>query len=232
MRGRSANIAQADELFGAELDGLASIDPEIAIAQLEPLVTPERRLRLSEVIGKRLASVTVLMDAPHDPHNGAAVIRSCDAFGVQRLHVVERREPFMVATSVAKGSHKWVDVVTYPTVSGAVEVLQQSGFQLVAADASGDLQPDELRRIDRLALVLGNERDGIGADLRRSCAHAVRVPMRGFAESINLSVCAALLLSRAVEDRPGDLSDAERRRLYARGLFLTVHHAAEILLGR
>ena len=62
----------------------------------------------------------VVMDAPHYRHNGAAVIRSCDAFGVQRLHVVERLEGFLAANSVARGSERWVDVRTYRDVEGAV----------------------------------------------------------------------------------------------------------------
>src|SRR5947208_16742632 len=109
MRRRSTGVRRVDELLGPhELAG-PSVDPEIAIAILEPLVGEERRARLQRVIADRLECITVLMDAPHDPHNGAAVLRSCDAFGVQRLHVVERHEPFLVATTVSKGSEKWVE---------------------------------------------------------------------------------------------------------------------------
>src|SRR5262245_41667273 len=110
MRRGSAGVRRADQLFGSFPTVDSPVDAETAIAILEPLVTDERRARLQEVIARRLDSVTVVMDAPHDPHNGGAVVRSCDAFGVQRLHVIERYEPFLVATSVAKGSEKWVDV--------------------------------------------------------------------------------------------------------------------------
>ena len=69
------------------------------IRKLEPLVLERRSERMREVIGRRLDSVTVVFDSPYDPHNGAAIIRSCEAFGVQRLHVIERtpqcsRQPF------------------------------------------------------------------------------------------------------------------------------------------
>src|SRR3954454_10304671 len=109
MRRRSAGVRGPAEILGPAPTIDVGVDPETAIAILEPLVTDERRARLLEVIERRLDSVTVVMDAPHDPHNGGAVVRSCDAFGVQRLHVIERYEPFLVATSVAKGSEQWVD---------------------------------------------------------------------------------------------------------------------------
>jgi len=231
MRRESPDISRADELPGPELRAAAQLDPEIIIARLEPMVTPERQARLKDVIARRLDAVTLLMDAPHDPHNGAAVIRSCDAFGVQRLHVIERHEPFLAATSVAKGSQKWVDVIAHATAREAVGSLEASHHELVAADPEGDLVPEDLRRVPRPAIVVGNEHGGIADDLRSRCKLAVRVPQRGFVDSLNLSVCAAILLSFAASERPGDLDPDERRRLYARGLVLTVPRAAEVILG-
>jgi tRNA (guanosine-2'-O-)-methyltransferase len=230
MRRASAGVRRASELFGPGIPAEIAVDPAFAIETLEPLVTDDRRARLREVIGRRLAAVSVIMDAPHDPHNGGAVVRSCDAFGVQHLHVIERHEPFVVATTVAKGSEKWVDVHRHATVEHATAVLSGQGYEFVATDPAGELLPEDLHAVARLLLVIGNERDGIASDLRRLCARAVRVPMRGFADSLNLSVSTAVLLAAAVAGRDGDLSDGERLRLYARGLFLTVPRAAEVLL--
>ena len=232
MRRRSPGVRRANELFGADVPSELAIDPRFAIETLEPLVTEQRRARLAEVIARRLDAVTVLMDAPHDPHNGGAVVRSCDAFGVQHLHVIERYEPFVVATSVAKGSEKWIDVHLHPNADAAGTVLTGNGREFVATDPEGELTPEDLRQIPQLALVIGNERDGIASDLRRLCTRAVRVPMRGFIDSLNLSVSTAVLLAAAVGGREGDLSEAERLRLYARGLFLTVPRAAEVLFKR
>ena len=172
------------------------------------------------------------MDAPHKPHNGAAVIRSCDAFGVQRLHVVERLEGFLAANSVARGSERWVDVRTYRDVEGAVAALAASGHELVATHPEGDLLPQDLASIPRVALVLGNERTGIAAHLRAACRHSVRIPMRGFAESLNVSVTAAILLQHATAGRPGELPTAEQEQLYARALAISVPRAAEILAAK
>jgi tRNA (guanosine-2'-O-)-methyltransferase len=210
-----------------------SHDAERVIRTLEPLVLDARRERLLAVAERRLGSVAVVFDAPHDPHNGAAVVRSCEAFGVHAVHVVESREPFLVATTVARSAEKWVDLRLHPSPGPAIDAVRRSGLELVAARADGELMPGDLARIPRLALVLGNERDGIGEELLGACRQSVRVPMRGFVESLNVSVSAAILLAAATAGRAGDLPEPERRRFYARCLYLSVAHAEEVLaLGR
>lgn len=199
------------------------------IRVLEPLTGERRQERLKAVIERRLGSVTVLMDAPHDPHNGAALLRTCDAFGVQELHVVEREEPFLAARTVTKGTDRWVDLMLHATPEGAVSELVRRGFELVATHPEGRLLPEELAGIPRVCLVLGNERDGICDALLAASTSSVRVPMRGFVESLNVSVAGALLLRAACEGRPGDLPDAERERLYALGLLRSVPRALDIL---
>jgi tRNA (guanosine-2'-O-)-methyltransferase len=214
------------------LASLGAVDPAVVSRVLAEFVRPERAARLRAVIDARLDAVTVVMDAPHDPHNGAAVIRSCDAFGVQRLHVVERIERFLASNTVARGSERWVDVRAYPGVDDAVAAIAATGNELVATHPEGELLPHDLAAIPRLALVLGNERTGIADHLRAACRRSVRIPMRGFAESLNVSVTAAILLQHATWNRPGDLAREERELLYARALVLTVPHAPEILAAK
>lgn len=229
MRRSTAGVIDADALIPRRIARLEQHDPERVIRVLEPLVLDRRRERLLSVIDARLGSVTVVFDAPHDPFNGAAVVRSCEAFGVQKVHVVERNERFLTASSVARGAQKWVDVVTHHEVASAVAALKDAGMELVGAHPEGDLLPDDLAAIPRLALVLGNERDGIAAELAAACTKRVRVPMRGFIDSLNVSVTAAILLERATRARPGDLTYEERRRLYARGLYFSVQKADSVL---
>ena len=80
--------------------------------------------------------------------------------------------------------------------------------------------------------MLGNERTGIVEQLHAACRHSVRIPMRGFAESLNVSVTAAILLQQATANRPGDLAPRDRDLLFARALVLTVPHAPEILVAK
>ncbi len=233
MRRTTPGVVGADDLIDARIARAEVHDPERVVTVLEPLVTEQRRARLREVIARRLASVAVVFDRPYDPHNGAAVLRSCEAFGVQRLHVVERENtPFAVARSVSRGAEKWIDVACHAGSASVVAWARGSATPLVAAHPDGELAPEDLARMPRLAVVLGNEREGVHPDLQAACSARVRVPMRGFIESLNVSVTAAILLYGATLDRAGDLSPDAQRRLYARGLYLTVPRAEEVLAQR
>lgn len=229
MRRRTPNVTYVARNQKALLQALDGLDLAAITEVLEDMVLPERAARIRAVLAARLDAVTVIMDAPHDPHNGAAVIRSCDAFGVQRLHVVERREGFLASTTVARGSERWVDVHGYATTEAATTALAVSGHELLATHPEGELVPSDLARIPRFALVLGNEREGIHDELRAACTRSIRIPMRGFAESLNVSVTAAILLQHATEGRQGDLPQRERDFLLARALILTIPRAPEIL---
>jgi tRNA (guanosine-2'-O-)-methyltransferase len=229
VRRHTPGVVPGTHLVPARIARAERHDPERVVRLLEPLVLERRRERLKSVIDRRLSSVQVVFDAPHDPHNGAAVVRSCEAFGVQFVHVIERKEPFLASPTVARGSEKWVDLRRWSSVADAVGTLREDALELVAAHPDGELSPADLASIPRLALVLGNERDGIAGDLASECTRRVRVPMRGFVESLNVSVSAAILLAYAVADRAGDLSEADRLRLYARGLYFSVDRADDVL---
>jgi tRNA (guanosine-2'-O-)-methyltransferase len=231
MRRRGEGILIGGEIQQVERQ-LARYGIDTVIAALEPFATEARRARIQEVLGRRLDAVTLVVDALHDPHNGAALARSCDAFGVQAMHAIERNEPLAVAASVSRGSHKWLEIVRHQSGDACVASLRARGYELVATHPEGELVPEDLARIPRVALLMGNEREGIDPALRAACTRAVRVPMTGFVESLNVSVTAAILLHAATRGRAGDL-DAERRRaLYARALWLTVPRPEEHLLGQ
>lgn len=227
MRRDEADVFTPEPLLATPWPAPFSVERVIEV--LEPLVLEPRRARLLQVIGERLQSVTLVMDAPHDPHNGAAVLRSADAFGVQSVHIVPRSESFLVSANVAKGTERWVDVTTHPTAESAIGALRQQSYRLVATHPEGRLVPDDLATIPRVALVMGNEHDGISEALARAADDSVRIPMRGFVESLNVSVSAAVLLAFATRGRSGDLGQTAQRLLYARGLYRTVKRAEEVL---
>jgi tRNA (guanosine-2'-O-)-methyltransferase len=192
-------------------------------------VLERRRLRFQEVIGGRYGSVTLLLDELADPHNRAAIVRSCDAFGVQELHAVQTAEDFSVHHLIAAGTERWVDVHRHPAPQAAVAHLVARGFELIETHPKGELLPEQLAGVPRLALILGNEHRGIDAAFSGAARRRVRIPMRGFVESLNVSVCAAVLLAAATQGRAGDLSPQAQRHLYARALFLSVPRAARVL---
>ena len=221
-------------LTSSELGALSTPWPapwtaERIIERLEPLVLERRRERFLDVIGARVGSVTLLLDDLADPHNRAAIVRSCDAFGVQELHAVQAADEFLVHHLVAAGTERWVDVCRHLTPQAAAEHLLERGFELVETHPKGELVPDDLASLPRLALIMGNEHRGIDPALSRAARRRVRIPMRGFVESLNVSVCAAVLLAAATHGRAGDLPPEARRHLYARALFLSVPRAERVL---
>ena len=199
------------------------------VALLEPLVLEQRQEKLRSVAAQRLSSVTVVMDAPHDPHNAAAILRSCEAFGVGEAHVVLRSERFRTSRAVARGTERWVSLHVHRAPASAIGSLRRSDMRLVAAHPEGRLLPADLASIARVAVLVGNEHDGIRHELRTAADDTVRIPMRGFVESLNVSVAAALLLEAATRGRAGDLNEEQRRAFYARGLYLSVPRAREVL---
>jgi tRNA (guanosine-2'-O-)-methyltransferase len=218
----------------ATLDGLATPwsaawDAERVIEKLEPLALERRRVRFEQVIAGRLGSVTLLLDELADPHNRAAIVRSCDAFGVQELHSVQPAADFSVHHGIAAGTERWVDVNAHRTHRAAVDHLLSRGFELIQTHPQGELTPDELGQLPQVALILGNEHRGIDPVFSSAASRSVRIPMRGFVESLNVSVSAAVLLAAATRHRSGDLAPNRRRHLYARALFHSVPRAREVL---
>jgi tRNA (guanosine-2'-O-)-methyltransferase len=199
------------------------------IEALERWVTVERQSKIRRVVANRLESVTVVLDATYDPHNAGAVVRTCDAFGVQWVHVIERGDPFMLARRSARGTERWVELVRHRTVEHLVGTLRAQSHSVVVTHPEGELEPADLGSLPRPALVLGNEHDGVRPELRRAAQYSVRVPMRGFVESLNVSVSAAVLLLAATQGRPGDVSLAKQELLYAKGLFRSLPRAGELL---
>lgn len=216
-----------DRLAGRIARG--EVDAEVVIRVLEPYASDRRRERLQGVFASRMGSVTLVLDGLHDPHNGAALVRTSEALGLARIHVVAEHASYLAHAKVAKGTHKWLEVRAHREPSRCVQELRESGHVLVGAHPEGTLLPGDLARIARVAIVLGNEHQGISKEILEACEQRVRIPMRGFAESLNVSVSGAILLAAATEGRPGDLPDSERRRLYARGLAVSVPHADALL---
>ena len=170
MRRSTPGVVGAEDLMDGGVARAEAHDPRRVVEVLEPMVGEARRARLREVIGRRLASVAVVFDGPYDPHNGAAVLRSCEAFGVQRLHVVERPgAPFTVARTVARGAQNWLDVTCHEAAPSLLAWAREAGMPLAGAHPQGELLPEALAELPRVAIVLGNEREGMREAIAAAC---------------------------------------------------------------
>lgn len=176
------------------------------IARESPKVMPERLQVLKRVAYARIPSVALVLDALGDPHNVAAILRSGDALGVQQFHFVagdtERERQPRARKKVSKGVDKWLDVHWHREVDACVSSLRSQGFSLWGASMEGTQGPEVLQPLPRVALVFGNEHRGVRPALRASLDGVFSVPMRGFVESLNVSVAAALSTYLACVGRP------------------------------
>jgi tRNA (guanosine-2'-O-)-methyltransferase len=183
-------------------------DPAFVCAALGPLLLDERRARIDAAAAQRLGGLRVLIENLHDPHNGAAVLRSAEAFGVQRVDVVENVEPFRFSSGVTQGCEKWIDVVRHPTTAAAVAALRADGFALYAAVPGADAAVEDLDFSRPAAVMVGNEHAGLGAEAIAAADVRFGIPMMGMTQSLNLSVATALIIERAAALRRQALGEA------------------------
>ena len=199
---------------------------------LAPLVTPERLARMNAVIAKRTRSLIPVLEDLGDPHNGAAVMRSADAFGWHEVHAAMGRHPFAISHRVTRGTHRWLDVVVHPSSAACMDHLKGRGYEIYVAAMDGDIGPEELAARPKVAVVFGNEHKGASQEVRARVDGVYRIPMVGFVESLNVSVASAITLYNASRGRHGDLDEASREEIRARYLLASVRDAERLVRER
>jgi tRNA (guanosine-2'-O-)-methyltransferase len=212
-------------------------DPLAICDRLGPLLLDERRARIDEAAASRLVGLRLVIENLHDPHNGAAVLRSAEAFGVQRVEVVESHERFRFSSTVTQGCEKWLDVIRHATTGSALAALRADGFALYAAVPGADVALDALDFARPAAVMVGNEHEGLSAEAIAAADVRFGIPLHGMTRSLNLSVASALIVERASAlrrralGRAGDLDEpgvlALRARFYAASV-----RGAELVLAR
>lgn len=203
-----------------------STDPTTAqqiIAYLQQFLTPERQQRLDTVLAQRTRYITVVLEDIHFSQNANAVLRNCDCFGIQDIHVVQNKNNFKLNADVTRGCSKWLTLYHYKqqkqNTERCIQSLKDNDYALVATTPHGDpFSPADLPLDRPLALWFGNEQDGLSATALAAADMQVSIPMCGFSESFNISVSAALCL-QGVCDRirqspyPWQLTAAEAQTL-------------------
>jgi tRNA (guanosine-2'-O-)-methyltransferase len=199
-------------------------------------LVPARKARIDQVVAHRTRTLTVVMEALCDPQNVNAVLRTCEAFGIQDLHVVEGvMKPFDRNKKVSQNADKWLDVHRWQATSACLEHLKAEGFAVYATHLGpGARSLGELSFAGKVALVLGNEHRGVSEEALALADAHYAIPMRGFVQSLNVSVAAAISIAAAVERREaergrhGDLSEVEAAALRERFYLLAVKQRARI----
>jgi tRNA (guanosine-2'-O-)-methyltransferase len=217
--------------------GTDGIPPARVCAELGSLLLDDRRARIDDAAASRLGGLRVVLENLHDPHNGAAVLRSAEAFGVQRVEVIETVEPFRYSSTVTQGCEKWLDVVRHKTLAAAVAGLRADGFAIYAAVPGAAVALDDLDFSRPAAVMVGNEHEGLTGEAMAAADVRFGIPMYGLTQSLNLSVATALIVERASTLRrralgaPTDLSEDAILELRARFYAASVR-GADVILAR
>ena len=210
--------------------------PSPADAERASYLVPERKARIDEVVANRTRTLTVVMEAFCDPQNVNAVLRTCEAFGIQELHAIEGpMKPYDRNKKISQNADKWLDVHRWKSTAECLGHLRDQGFVIYVTHLDPGTRPlGELSFAGKAALVFGNESRGVSEDAVRLADATFAIPMRGFVQSFNVSVAAAITLAKAVERREvergrhGDLSEAEAAALRERFYVLAVKQRTRI----
>jgi len=169
-------------------------------------ITDNRNAMFDKVLKDRTKYLTVVLEDIYQSHNASAVLRSCDCFGIQDVHVIENRNKYSVDRDVALGSSKWLSLNKYNeeenNTRAALRKLKKQGYRIVATTPhTNDV---ELYDFDiskgKSAIVFGTELTGISDIVREEADEFLRIPMYGFTESFNISVSAALVLQHMAHE--------------------------------
>lgn len=212
-----------------KLADLVERHPGEVVDALEPLLSQGRIQRIERVIDSRLRSLVLVLDHLHDPHNGAAILRSAEAFGLLEIHSIQPSGSWNLSRRVTQGCHKWLDVVVHKTADDCAGHLAERGYILLVASETANLEISEVSDDQPVALCLGSEHFGVTDSLRRHCQGQIGIPMLGFTQSLNVSVAAAVLISRLAAGRRRGLEKEDRAKLKARYYAQSVKGALDVL---
>lgn len=203
---------------------------------LSQYITEERFETFQHVIEKRSRYLTVALEDIFQPHNASAVLRSCDCFGIQDVHIIENRNTYTINPDVALGASKWLNLVKYnqskENTLSAIEALRSKGYRIIATTPHKndvDLHNFELTK-GKTALFFGTEKQGLSETVLQNADEFLKIPMYGFTESFNISVSAAIVLHylslnmRRSDDIEWQLSDAEKKDILIQWMKHSITH--------
>ncbi len=168
-----------------------------------------RKAKLERVASQRQAGFIIVLEDIHDPHNAAAILRTCDAFGVQDVWFIFNKEraynPKRVGKSSSSSANKWLTFRVFKSVAECKAALKRLKYESVGTvlhDKAEDFTRAKLTA-KRIALWVGNEHAGLSPEAAQACDRLLLLPMRGFVESLNVSVMTAICIYEISRQRAG-----------------------------
>ena len=208
------------------------------LTYLEGFVTDKRKNLFRNILQDRTRHFTVVLEDIYQQHNASAVIRSCDIFGIQDVHVIENKYKSKVSRHIAKGSQKWLSFHNYKedknNTIDCLENIKSKGYQVIATTPHNDscvLHDFDITK--KSAFVFGVEKAGVSDDVIKNADGFLKIPMVGFTESLNISVAAAIILENLTfklrnSSVDWKLTNEEQKILYASWIEKTIKNVDEI----
>lgn len=185
---------------------------------LKSFLTEKRQQRFDEVLSKRTKHFTVAIEDVYQLHNTSAVIRSCDVFGIQEIHIIEERNTKRIDREIAMGAQKWVDLKRYNSVNNSLKELRKQDYQIVATTPhAADCSLNDFDISKKSCFFFGRETQGLSEEVLDAADLNLKIPMVGFTESLNISVSAAIILQHITtklrhSDLHWQLTDTEKNQ--------------------
>lgn len=208
------------------------------IAYMAEFALPQRVDILKQTLENRTRYLTVCMENTFHPQNASALVRNCEAFGVQDIQTVETLCSFSPHVRIVRGTDKWVDIHKHESTGELIRSLRSEGYRIVATSPhANDTTPETFDvAAGPFALFFGTEHAGISDEVKAEADAFIKIPMCGFVESLNVSASAAILLYMLTarlraSEAAWHLSAHEQSELLFRWLMATVRDS-ERILGR
>ncbi len=212
------------------------------LAYLRNFVTDEKNALFDRLIEERTDYVTLVLEDLYQSHNQSAVMRTADCMGIQHVHIIENRNRYDISSTVSQGAREWLSLHRYcgerNNTPAAIRQLRVEGYRIIATTPhTNDVLVDDLDLTKgKMAFFFGTELTGLSLEVLEQADEFVKVPMYGFTESLNVSVCAALLMYSVMQRlRRGTVDwrlDAEQRVRVALQWYKHSIKASEEILQR
>jgi tRNA (guanosine-2'-O-)-methyltransferase len=167
-------------------------------------MSPERKASITYALNRRQPDITVVMENVHDPHNIAAVMRTCDSIGITEIFILNNRigRHGLFGNKASSGSAKWLVIHEYEDTEECVKAIKDRGYHMYATHLGEHAKSlYELDLTQKVALVFGNEHGGLTDELLEHCEGNFIIPQVGMVKSLNISVACAVTLYEAYRQR-------------------------------
>lgn len=175
-------------------------ETEKLISYLSQFITSRRVSTMDRVLENRTRFLTLALEDIFQPHNASAVLRSCECFGIQDVHIIENKNRYSVNPDVVLGATKWLNLHRYNTLPSntieAIGSLRRQGYRIIATSLvhkSTTLEDFDLNR-GKAAIFFGTELTGLSGEMLDMADEYLYIPVYGFTDSFNISVSAAIIL--------------------------------------